>query len=178
MVSLRLQKRLAASVLGCGKRKVWLDPNEATTLANAKTRRAVRKLVKDKFIRKLPNAIHTRSHAIARYLAKCKGRHMGLGSRKGTKEARFPTKLMWMRRMRVLRSFLRKYRAQEKIDKHLYASLYVKAKGGAYKNKRTLMERIHVLQDEKKRAAILTAELAAKRAKVRAKKEKMELHHM
>ena len=177
MVSLRLQKRLAASVLGCGKRKVWLDPNEATTLGNAKTRKSIRKLVKDNYIRKLPNTTHTRSHAIQRYLAKCKGRHMGIGSRRGTKEARFPTKLMWMRRMRVLRSFLRKYRAQEKSDKHLYHTLYQKSKGGAYKNKRTLMERIHVLQDEKKRAAVLAAELAAKRAKVRAKKEKMAAHY-
>ena len=28
MVSLKLQKRLAASILNCGKRKIWLDPNE------------------------------------------------------------------------------------------------------------------------------------------------------
>ena len=28
MVLLRLQKRLAAAVMKCGKRKVWLDPNE------------------------------------------------------------------------------------------------------------------------------------------------------
>ena len=28
MVSLKLQKRLASSVLKCGKGKVWLDPNE------------------------------------------------------------------------------------------------------------------------------------------------------
>ena len=176
MVSLRLQKRLAASVLGCGKRKVWLNPTQTTTLANAKTRKAIRKLKNDGLIRALPNTVHTRSAARQRYLEKRRGRHMGLGSRKGTKEARFPTKVMWMRRMRVLRSFLRKYRAQEKIDKHLYAELYAKSKGGAYKNKRTLMERIHVLQDEKKRAAVLSAELAAKRAKVRSKKEKMALY--
>lgn len=28
MVSLKLQKRLAASVLKCGARKIWMDPNE------------------------------------------------------------------------------------------------------------------------------------------------------
>ena len=28
MVSLKLQKRLAASVLQCGTRKIWMDPNE------------------------------------------------------------------------------------------------------------------------------------------------------
>lgn len=38
MTSLKLQKRLAASVLRCGQRKVWLDPNEVQviTLANSR----------------------------------------------------------------------------------------------------------------------------------------------
>ncbi|TYK28500.1 60S ribosomal protein L19-3-like [Cucumis melo var. makuwa] len=35
MVSLTLQKRLAASSLDCGKRRVWLDPNETTTISLA-----------------------------------------------------------------------------------------------------------------------------------------------
>lgn len=30
MVSLKLQKRLAASVLKCGTRKIWMDPNEVS----------------------------------------------------------------------------------------------------------------------------------------------------
>lgn len=38
MVSLRLQKRLAASVLNCGLRKVWLDPNEVTDISMANSR--------------------------------------------------------------------------------------------------------------------------------------------
>ena len=33
MACLRLQKRLAASVLGCGKKKVWLDPNEISDIS-------------------------------------------------------------------------------------------------------------------------------------------------
>ena len=33
--TLRLQKRLAASVLKCGKKKVWLDPNETAEISNA-----------------------------------------------------------------------------------------------------------------------------------------------
>ena len=39
MAFLRLQKRLAASVLKCGKRRVWIDPNEASevALANSST---------------------------------------------------------------------------------------------------------------------------------------------
>lgn len=35
MVSLKLQKRLAASVLKCGLRKVWLDPNEVADISMA-----------------------------------------------------------------------------------------------------------------------------------------------
>jgi large subunit ribosomal protein L19e len=35
MVSLKLQKRLAASVLKCGRGKVWLDPNEVNEISMA-----------------------------------------------------------------------------------------------------------------------------------------------
>ena len=37
--NLRLQKRLASSVMKCGKRKVWLDPNEINEIANANSRK-------------------------------------------------------------------------------------------------------------------------------------------
>jgi hypothetical protein len=39
MVNLTLQKRLAASVLGCGLHRVWLDPNEVNDLAAANSRK-------------------------------------------------------------------------------------------------------------------------------------------
>ena len=38
MVLLRLQKRLAAAVMKCGKRKVWLDPNEVNEISTANSR--------------------------------------------------------------------------------------------------------------------------------------------
>jgi hypothetical protein len=38
MVSLKLQKRLASSVLKCGKGKVWLDPNEVNEISMANSR--------------------------------------------------------------------------------------------------------------------------------------------
>jgi len=38
-VSLSSQKRLAAAVLKCGQRKIWLDPNEVTEIANANSRK-------------------------------------------------------------------------------------------------------------------------------------------
>ena len=35
MTNLRLQKRLAASVMKCGKRKIWLDPNDRKKMMRA-----------------------------------------------------------------------------------------------------------------------------------------------
>ena len=50
-----------------------------------------------------------------------------------------------MRKLRVLRRLLFKYRASGKIDKHLYHELYHLSKGNTFKHKRALVE--HVSQD-------------------------------
>ena len=150
MVNLRQQRRLASSILGVGKGRVWMDPNEVNEIALANSRKAVRKLIKDNFIFKKKIAMHSRQRARLRKEERRRGRHTGLGKRRGCSDGRMPQKILWIRRQRTLRRLLKKYRESKKFDKHLYHQLYLDCKAARYNSKRNLTEAVEKILAKKK----------------------------
>jgi len=116
--------------------------------------------------------MHSRARVQKYHEAKRKGRHTGFGKRKGTKDARMPQKVIWMRRQRVLRRLLRKYRDAKKISKDIYHHFYLGSKGNLFKNKSVLIEAIHKMKQEKIREKQLEEQREARRQKNVVKKEK------
>jgi large subunit ribosomal protein L19e len=151
-----------------------MDPNELSEISLANSRQNVRKLIKDGFIIRKPDVVHSRSRVAERLDAKRKGRHTGFGKRKGTREARLPTKIIWIRRLRVLRRMLKKYREQKKIDKFMYHDLYTQVKGNKYKTKRVLMEVVHRLKAEKARVQAMKDQAQLAKSKGEAQKKKRD----
>merc|ERR1739838_1006806 len=172
MAFLRLQRRLAATVLKCGRNRVWIDPNECSEVTLANSRKNIRKLYKDGLIMKRQVQMHSRSRVKRVHEAKRKGRHNGHGKRKGTRNARMPVKVLWMRRQRVLRRLLRKYREAKKITSNIYHHFYLAAKGNQFKNKTVLIESIHKMKQEKILEKKLNDQREARRLKAADKKAK------
>jgi large subunit ribosomal protein L19e len=94
---------------------------------------------------------------------------LGHGKRRGTANARLPFKVVWMRRTRILRRLLKKMRDAKKIDKHIYHSLYMLAKGNHFKNKKVLIETIHDMKSKKMKEKALAEQATARKGRAAAR---------
>ncbi|CAO3607619.1 unnamed protein product [Cunninghamella echinulata] len=108
----------------------------------------IRKLVKDGLIIKKPEIGTSRFRVRERHEAKRLGRHMGTGKRKGTANARMSKQVLWMRRMRVLRRLLRKYRELAKAEQVRAKNLSEQAAALRAKNKAMRERRKQRIEDK------------------------------
>ena len=111
MTDLRNQRRMAASLLKCGKNRVWMDQDRLEEIARAVTKDDIRVLIRGKAIRAQQKTGISRGRKKINMQQKQKGRRKGHGSRKGGKYARFPRKQQWIRTIRPLRAYLKDLRA-------------------------------------------------------------------
>jgi large subunit ribosomal protein L19e len=133
-MNLTSQRKLASAVLDCGVNRVWIDPERADEVSMAITREEIRKLIKDKAIKALPENSTSRGRARVLAEKKKKGRRVGSGSKKGRKYAIVPKKTRWINRIRAQRKKLVNLRENRIISVSTYRSLYRKAKGGEFRS--------------------------------------------
>ncbi len=133
---MNLQKRLAGRMMNCSPRRMKLSTISSDEVKGAITRGMIRGLVKKGIIIKEPIKGHSRGHARFLKRQKLKGRRRGLGSRRGTKNARTPHKDEWMRRIRAQRELISSLKKRNMLSQENYLDIYAKSKGGFFRSKR------------------------------------------
>jgi len=142
-MTLRSQRRLAASLLRAGLSRIWIDPEEADKVRSAITRAEIQTLVKEGRIRLLPKKGVSRGRVRARA-----GRRKGSGSRKG---GRGPGKKQWVLKIRAVRRHLRTLRDRRQLSPENYRMLLGMAKGGTFQSKSHIDEYVKARQMLRKR---------------------------
>lgn len=136
MTDYSLQRRLAAAVTGAGESRIWIspDPKHEEEISQAVTRDDVERLIHKGIIKVLPARGNSHTRWLERKRARKEGKRRGYGKREGTAGARRDEKELWMGRIRKIRRTLKWLRDHGMIDRKTYRRLYIKAKGGAFKN--------------------------------------------
>jgi large subunit ribosomal protein L19e len=147
-MSVRSQRRVAASILKVGQNRIWLDPEDMDAIGSAITRTEIRKLIHEGAIRTLPESGSSKGRARAVKSKKRAGRRSGSGSRKGPSLSR---KTAWILRIRAIRYRLRELRDKRMIQTATYRKLSLMAKGGSFRSASHLDEYIETHKLVRKR---------------------------
>ncbi len=135
-MKLNNQKRLAAQILKCSKKRIRFDTDRLSDIKEAITKVDIKGLIKDKAIRKVAVRGSSRGRARNRLEQRRKGKQRGAGSRKGSRGARLPAKREWINKVRSQRDLLKKLKEKKAIDDKIYREFYLKSKGGFFRSRR------------------------------------------
>ena len=133
---LRSQRRIAAHILKCSPRRVYFNPEQLKEIKEAITKADLRGLIARRAILKKPVAGISKLAISKMRKQRRKGRRKGPGSRQGRRTARVPSKRTWINKIRLQRKFISELREKGIIPTQFYRQLYMKAKGGFFRNKR------------------------------------------
>ena len=136
MKQLILQRRLAASLMNIGEKKVTFKNDSLDEIGKAITRDDVRALIQKGLITKSRAPEQSKVRVRKRLMQKRKGRRNSTGSRKGSQNARLNPKTSWISRIRIQREILKTLRAKNVLSKKDYQDLYKKSKGGFFRSRR------------------------------------------
>lgn len=126
-MTLQTVKRLAADILGVGENKIRFKTEDLKEIEKAMMRKDVRDLIMKGSISALPKK--------GRKKKKPK-RRRGRGSRKGSLG---DSKKRWMRKVRSQRELLATLVRMEALPKEHKRRIYLKVKGGMFRNKRAML---------------------------------------
>lgn len=130
------KKILAGKLLKASPSKVVFASDALSDIQKAITRSDMRGLIAigKVSLRRTNEQSRGRARKIAKQ--KSKGRRSGRGSRKGAKFASVTRKELWMQKIRTQRKFIKELREKGLITPSSYRGLYLKSKGGYFRNKR------------------------------------------
>ncbi len=135
---MRIQKRLAAQIFKGSKKRVRFQEDRLSDIKEAITKYDVKALIEDGAITEIKKRGVSRGRARQAHIQRTKGRQRGHGSRKGKKTARSPSKREWINKIRLMRSFIAELKEKGLITNQVFRELYLKSKGGFFRNKRHL----------------------------------------
>lgn len=150
MTDIANQRRLAASLLGCGINRVWFDAERIGDIQNAISREDIRGLIGEGVIRARQVQGNSRGRARVLMAKRSYGHCKGPGRRKGAAGARNPSKREWIQKIRAIRKTLAELRESGEIEPHLYRTLYRKAAGGQFRNVAHLKAQIGIISGRMK----------------------------
>jgi len=138
-MDLKAKKRLAAQVLKISPKKIFIDPKRIEEVQESFTKDDIRRNIQEGSIVKKRENEQSRARANKIRKQKIKGLKKGQGSRKGKSTARTGKKIVWINKIRLLRKLLKSFYERGMIDSTAYRMLYMRSKGGYFRNKRHLL---------------------------------------
>jgi len=130
------KKRIIASILKCGEKRVWLDSTRLSDIKEAITKEDLRALISEGAVKTKIKGGISRGRARVKHAQLKKGRGGGRGTRKGKRTSRLPRKREWINKIRLQRGFLRELHQKKLISPLTNRLLKRKVKGGFFRSRR------------------------------------------